>query len=374
VAILAAGILIMMVLLGMKEDPPQRPARQRPKIVTTEVVTLGPVAPEITAYGRVTSARPVELYAEAAGTLERGEVPFRPAQAFERGDLLYKIDDRQARLDLNAKKSELLTALASVLPEIRVDFPDEYRAWQEYFDTLDFESRLAPLPQTNNRKVKLFLSRFNVYRLYFAARNLEIALDKHFYYAPFDGSIVVADLREGSSVRVGTRLGQIVSLEELEVEVPLATADVSRIDFDAPVIFKSDELIGEWSGRVRRVGANVDERTQTVPVYIGIAPGSGSPLVNGVFLHAHIPGAVVDSAVAVPRRALYEDGFVYIVQNGALDYRSVSIARGGPDYVVVDKGLHTGDTLVTDALQGVASGMPAQPRAAAVSGRTGSER
>jgi hypothetical protein len=101
-------------------------------------------------------------------------VPFQPGQSFKRGDLLIKVDDRQMKLDLNSAKSDFLNALATVLPEIKVDFPDRYEIWQNYFNSCGFDKELASLPEVEDQKIKLYLTRFNVYKLYFTAQNLDV--------------------------------------------------------------------------------------------------------------------------------------------------------------------------------------------------------
>ncbi len=292
----------------------------------------------------------------------QGNLPFQPSQSFKKSDLLAKIDDRQAVLRLNSTKSDLLTALATVLPEIKLDFPEEYQVWQDYFDDCSFDSRLTELPETENPKIKLFLSRFNVYKLYFSVRDLEITLDKHYIYAPFNGSIVSTGLRVGSTAGMGSLLGEIINLEEMEVEVPVAVSDVQWFDKNSPVRFTSSEIPGEWKGRITRIGSNIDRRTQTVKVFLSVDQRGQGALLNGVFLEAHIAGTIIERAVRIPSKALYQEKYVYLISDGQLEYREVTVARQQSDAVIVSGGLRESDTLVTDALMGVAPGMPATPR------------
>lgn len=369
VIIIIAGALAMWALLGLRSDPPKRTPVLQTKIVETAIVELGAVPTEITAFGRVTSAQPVQLYAEVAGKLERGDIPFKPAQSFSKGDLLLKIDDRQARMDLNSKKSQLMTALANVLPEIKVDFPGEYPLWQEYFNALQFDRPIEPLPDTENARIKLFLSRFNVYTLYFSVRDLEILLDKHYFYASFDGSIVSTALRVGSTARAGTHLGNIINLEQLEVSVPVEANDIQWIDRSRPVTFTSSEISGEWTGRVARVGSDIDERSQTVDVYMTIDNGVATPLLNGAFLRASLPGQNVKMGFAIAPKAVYEDRYVYVIVDGKLDRREVTILRREANRIILNGGVKNGDTLVTEIMQGVAPGMPAQSKSASTDSR-----
>merc|ERR1711879_331408 len=101
------------------------------KSVEAMIVQPGSNSADVTVYGRLNSSQPVILTAEVEGTLKKGDVLFRPAQKFSKGDLLIKIDDSQATLDVKSAKSDFLNSLAQVLPEIKIDFPDNYDLWQK---------------------------------------------------------------------------------------------------------------------------------------------------------------------------------------------------------------------------------------------------
>lgn len=362
VVILAGGFFSMIGLLSLRSEPPKRNPTPRPRAVFTETVSLGTIPAEVRALGRVVSAQPVELFSEVSGTLMEGEVPFKPAQSFEKGDLLLKIDDRQARYKLNSTKSELMTALAQVLPEIKVDFPDKFQKWQDYFNNIEFGGKVPDLPEADNQKIKLFLSRFNVYKLYYSVRDLELMLAKHYFHAPFDGSILSTNMRIGSTARSGTLLGQILNLESLEVEVPVPVTDVEWIDRSKPVELTLSGGTATFTGRIARSASTIDTRTQTVQLYVSVDPSDSISLFEGSYLNVEIPGEVIENAYEVPRRALYEDRFVYVINGGVFEYREVEIARMETNSAIVSGGLSNGDTLVTELLQGVAPGMPAKSR------------
>lgn len=362
VLILIAGFIIMQVLIGFQEDPPKTIPALPIKFVDVAIIQLRSEPTQLIGYGRLTSAQPVILYSEVNGTLVNGDIPFQPAQSFRKGDLFLKIDDRQIKLDLNSAKSDFLNALATVLPEIKVDFPEEYDIWQTYFNECDFDKEMSPLPKTENQKIKLFLSRFNVYKLFFLVNNLKIQLEKHYFYAPFDGSIVSADLRTGSTARVGTRLGEIINLENMEVEVPVSAQDIQWINLKQPVKITSSELSGEWIGKVTRIGKNIDLRSQTIQVFISIGNSHKAKLFNGIFLKVEIPGIAIDQAYSVPRKAIYDEHFVYLIKDGRLNRHEINIARTEHESVIINRGLANGDTLVVEVLQGVAEGMLAKAK------------
>lgn len=350
-----------MLLLSLREDAPKRTPVPKPRSVSAEVVSLGPVEARINAYGRVVSAQPIQLISEVTGTIEEGALPFRPGLSFDEGDTLVVIDDRQARYRLNSTKADLLTALAQVLPEIKIDFPDRYQVWQDYFDAVRFDRTLPVMPESGNEQIRLFLARFGVFKLYFSVKEQEITLSKHYFEAPFEGAILSTSLSPGATARSGSVLGQIVNLERLEVDIPIPMIDIAWVDESRPVRLTSSEMSGKWQGTVARVGSAINAETQTAHIYVDILDQEVA-LLEGVFLRADLPGRIVDNAIRVPRQAVYEDNYVYLVVDGAFEYRSVEIARRETESVIVTAGLNPGDTLVTELLQGIAPGMPAVPR------------
>jgi len=359
IAILSVGLIGMLVLSSMREEPKKQTPPPRIKVVNSIVTRSENNPTVIEAFGRLTSTQPIALISEVNGTIERGKISFQPAQSFSKGDLIVKIDDRQTKFQLNQTKSDFLSALAAVLPEIKIDFPDEFDKWQNYFNSISFDEEITELPKVSNQKIKLFLTRFNVYKLYFTIKNLEITLDKHYFYAPFSGSIQNAELREGSTVRAGSKLGDIINLEDMEVEISLPVTDVKWIDYSKQVKITSNQIAGIWDGKIKRISDVIDNQNQTVTAYISILNRKG--LFNGIFLKAEIPGKSLNNSFSIPRKSIYSDEYVYLIKNGKLDYRKVEIARKETERVIVSDGINSGDTLVTELMQGVSSGMLAKP-------------
>ncbi len=362
IVILVAGVVLMKFFSSFKKEQQRKQLVIHPKNVIVKIADPRQIRASVSAYGKAQSTRPIAIISEVTGVMEKGDIPFLPAQRFRKGQLLFKIDDRQIRYDLNSLKSDFLNALASVLPEIKLDFPEDYQRFQRYFDHCNFEDKLPPLPETRNQKIKLFLTRFNVYKLYYSIQKQEILLQKHYFYAPFSGSILSADLRVGSTARAGSKIGQIINLDKLEVETPLPVEDIQWIKKGSFVTLYSAELNERWQGKIKRIGSAIDERTQTIPLYIAVSGGKIEDLYNGIFLTVNIPGKTVDNAETIKRKAVYEDHYIYLIKNGKLKYTPVNIVRKESSRVIITSGIQKGDTLVTEILQGVADGMPAKAR------------
>ncbi|NQV41031.1 MAG: HlyD family efflux transporter periplasmic adaptor subunit [Candidatus Marinimicrobia bacterium] len=361
VIVLILAFLIMKVLASFKDDQPKRTAMVKPRLVETRIVELGDVQARLTTFGTLASSQPVSLISEVSGTLKPGTIKFQPAQSFRKGDLLLKVDDRQIKLQLNSTKSDLLTALATLMPEIKVSTPEIFQTWQTYFDSINFDNSIGPLPGADDQRLKALLARYNIYKLYFAVQDLEIRAAKHYFYAPFNGSIVSAQLRVGSTAAPGTRLAEIINLDELEVEIQVPAADIAWIKANSKVNLTTPDGSIKWLGHIDRIGNVIDTRSQSIFAYIKLDDTANVTPTAGIFLRADIVAKNIPNAMKVSRKAVYEESYVFLVKDSKFVYQEIGIAFEEGDFYILNDGLAPGDTLVSELLQGVSAGMPAKP-------------
>ncbi|MEO0333321.1 MAG: hypothetical protein AAF223_16825, partial [Bacteroidota bacterium] len=103
--LIAAGVVAMQQFAGMKELPPERPRRASTNFVRVNEVTYQEIDTEVVEYGRITSSQPLDLIAEVGGRLFSGSVSLKPGMNFRKGQLLYRVNDAEASLNLQARKS-----------------------------------------------------------------------------------------------------------------------------------------------------------------------------------------------------------------------------------------------------------------------------
>jgi membrane fusion protein (multidrug efflux system) len=363
---LAAVVIVMafigmQILSGLREKPKTSDNKGIARLVNAAVVEKGRIESSLQAFGRLRSQAPINLVSEVAGVVTAGAVPFLPGQEFRRGQLLLKVDTRQSELDLMTAKSQLLNALAGFLPEVKIEFPEAYEPWEAYFATFAFDRPLAQLPEAANARIKLFLARYNVYQLYFSARNLEIRLEKHYIRAPFTGVITRADLRPGATARQGSIFGGIIKTTNMEVEVQLRAAERRWLSADAEVDVYVDEQQKPLTGKIVRIAKTVDPQTETLPVFVALS-GDKTNLRDGEFVTVNFPPLAIENAFRLPDRAIYDNRYVYLVRNGELVRQEVEAVHFESESVLIGAGLAAGDTVVTQPLQGVAPGMAVRAR------------
>jgi len=351
--ILGGGFLAMKQFAGMKELPPERPKKPSINYVKVDPVSYREMDTEVVAYGRITSSQTLNVIAEVGGRLLPGSVPLKPGMNFRRGQILCRIYGQEARLTLQSRKSEFLNLIASSLPDLKLDFPDDFSTWQTYFENIEMDKSLAPLPEVDSNKLKTFLATKNILRDYYNIKSLEEDLRKYTIYAPYDGSITAVNLEVGTIVSPGTNIASIIRTDELELEIPVEMEDIKWIEENAAVEVMSEDGSQAWVGKVARVADYVDPNTQSINVYVKVNAGPDSGLYDGMYLKTVIPGSRLESAMEIPRRVLHNDNEVFVVDGGLLKTRRVKVEKVSSDQVLISpleaNGLNEGDSLVIEA-------------------------
>ena len=100
---------------------------------------------KINSSGRVLSYSNTTINSEVNVILSNSKI--KKGYYFNKGDLLFQIKDSDTRLLLESKKSNYLNIISSILPDIKLDYPDEYNKWEKYFNSLSFNSQIGELPK-----------------------------------------------------------------------------------------------------------------------------------------------------------------------------------------------------------------------------------
>ena len=352
VVLIAAGFIAMRQFAGMKELPPERPKRATTNFVRVDEVAYQEINTEVVEYGRITSSQPLDLIAEVGGRLFAGQVQLKPGVNFRKGQLMYRINEAEARLNLQARKSQFLNLIASSLPDFKIDFTEDYPAWQKYFESIEIDQPLKPLPKVTSNKVKTFLATRNILSEYYSIKSGEENLRKYYQYAPYDGSIINVNLETGTVVNPGANIASIIRTDKLELEIPVDPKEIRWVKEGAAVEVSSEDGSQTWPGQVIRIADFLDPTTQSINVYVGINAQPNSGLYDGQYLRATIPGSRLEQAMQIPRRVLINEDQVYVVKEGMLKSRQVNVEKITQDQVLISPisgiGLNAGDSLVVD--------------------------
>jgi len=342
-------------LSDQKEEPEKVEPKEVKKYVKTEKVEYKNVLTQVVAYGRIRSDEELDAIPEVSGRMFKGTVRLKPGQSFKKGDILVRIDDREAKFKLQSQISSFIKDLAAIAPDVKIDFPDRYDAWYAYFKSVELDKPIPELPHYSTDKEKTFLATKNIYSSYFNIKSQEVNLKKYKIYAPFSGSITEVFIQTGSYVSPGNKIARIVRTDRLEMIVDVPLSDIEWVYEGQEVDIATEDRQKEWRGRVARIGDVVNPQTQSIDVYLDVST-SGERVYGGQYLRTIIPGRIIENAMEVPRNILVNTNQVYVVEDSLLKIKDINIFKVNAETFVFN-GIDEDSDLVMEPLINAANNM-----------------
>lgn len=317
--------------------------------VTIETVTYSTNFAKIIENGRLSSLQSVDLSTEVQGQILSGDINLREGIKFNKGDLLIRIFDEEAKNNLKASKSRFMNGIAAILPDIKIDFPESFQKYQDFFNSIKIDRPLPELPELDSDKEKVFLASRNILNDYFNIISAEIRLSRYKLYAPFDGSFTAVYLEPGSVANPGSRIASMIRTDKLELEVPIRIGDSKWINIGDQVQVSTKDNQQHWNGKVARKSDFMDPSSQSITVYVSLTSQKDNPLYQGQFLRAEFTSKKVENSMEIPRNAVFKKDKVFVVENGKLKEKKVDVLKANETTVLI-AGLTVGDELVIEPL------------------------
>ena len=350
-------IIVVAVLIAMKfvnnKDKKKNKSPKITKVVYTDIVENKTIPLIITTTGVLTAKNKIELFSEVQGILRISAKDFKSGTYYRRGETIISINSDEHYANLQSQKSNYFNILIAAMPDIKLDYPDEYEKWQTYLSIFDIEQTTPELPETNSDREKYFINSRNIYTSYYNVKNLEIRLNKYSIRAPYYGVLTEALVTPGTLIRQGQKIGEFLNPSVYEMEVSINTAFSHILQKGNNVELQNLEHSQTWEGKVVRVNAKVDQATQTINVYIQV---KSNELREGMYLEASLVAKPVNDAFELPRKLLVNNNSLYIVKDSVLELIKVDPVYFNEETVVV-KGLRNGMQVLTKTVPGAYSGM-----------------
>jgi len=369
VAVLAIGWFGLQYMSGLKKDPPKKEIPKRIKTVEATAVSNSLVTTNLAVQGRLEAYNKIELFSEVGGAITTPK-PFKKGTYFNKGDVMLRVDNTENRLNIQAQKATLLNGIAAIMPDLKIDYPESFPAWEAYLSSFSVDDPIKALPAPANQREKLFIAGRNLQSQYYNIKGQEERLSKFTLYAPFSGVLTTANINDGAVIRPGQLLGELMATGYYEM---LATVPLSQLNFLKPggeVKLYSEDIDGEWTGKVRRISDQIDPQTQTVGVYVGV---SGKNLREGMYLRGEAAAKALNNVVEIDRDLLIDEREVYAIRNDTLlVLLPVTVQKFNRETVIVS-GLPNGTQLLTSDVAGAYDGMRVNLKGAETTQNTAAE-
>lgn len=353
IVILIASFFIVKIMIASNQKP-QRKAKKIIKTVFIDVVKNKDIPIIINTNGNLVAKNKIEIFSEVQGILQATSKDFKAGTFYKKGETILKINNEEHFANLQAQKSNLFNAITSIMPDIRLDFPNEYEKWQAYLSSFNFNKAIPKLPEVNSEKEKFFISGRNIYTSYFNVKNMEVRLNKYIIRAPYNGILTEALVNRGSLVRQGQKLGEFINPSVYELEVAINTKYINLLKVGNTVALQNLDNSKNWTGKVTRVNSKVNQTSQTVKIYIQL---TGNELKEGMYLEANLNVKKETDAYELPRKLLVNNEKIFILKDSVLDLVKVNLVFLKKNTVVI-KGLENGTKVLIKNVPGAYKGMP----------------
>ena len=354
------GILVVLAAvffgnrLVEKNKRPKPTFKKQIKTVFVEKVQNTDVPIVLSASGSLVAKSKIDLFSEVQGLLKPSNKPFKAGTRYGTGETLLSINSDEFYASLQSQKSNLFNLITAIMPDIRLDYSNEFKKWERYLKNFDMNTSTLKLPAFTSDKEKYFISGSGILSAYYTVKNLEVRNSKYQIKAPFSGILTEALVTPGTLVRVGQRLGEYIdpSIYEIEVSVNAALADLLKVG--NAVTLSNLEKTKRYTGQVVRVNGRVDQVSQTIKVYIDV---KHKDLKEGMFLEASLVAKSESNAIEILRKLLIGNTAVYTVKNDSiLSLTNIQPVYFGGEKVVI-RGLKNNDKILTQTLPGAFDGM-----------------
>lgn len=377
-SILAFGVIGLVLMILLKDDPPRDAPVDRTPVIETILVESESGSLSVHSTGMVRSARVVNLAAEVPGQVMTVAPQFASGGVFRRGEVLLQIDPSAYRNAVDVAAADVAQRKLEVLlaqEEAAIARNEWDRLTQRY--GTDGEPPTSELGSLVLREPQLRRSEAALVGAEARMRDAQDRLDRTEIKAPYNGRISTKSAEIGQYLGPGSVVASFYGTDAAEISVALTSQEVALLTdlFDRnrespaiPVIVRSTFAPdGEaWEGYVARIEGTLDEQTRMLRIVVRVdapyAVDTGrQPLLIGSLARVEIEGRHLDRFYSIPRKALREGNKVWISASGTLSIRNVSVVQIIEDRALIDGGLEAGDKVITTNLTIVVDGMRVRP-------------
>jgi RND family efflux transporter MFP subunit len=373
---LAAAVLTLL-LQGCKSQAETQSAPPAPQVTVAAALERNVQQwDEFT--GRLEAVESVEVRPRVTGYIE--SVNFTEGSIVKKGDLLFVIDPRPYRAELEKAEAELARAVAAA--ELATS---DVKRSEKLLDV-----RAVSREEYDQRINAERESQASVAAARAAVTTAKLNLEFTRVTSPIAGRVSRAIVTSGNLVTGGstqaTLLTTVVSIDPIYVtfegdeQVYLKYTELARRgdrpssrDAANPVLMElANEEGFPHKGAMTFVDNQVDPRTGTIRARASFDNKDGY-LTPGLFARVKLLGHSSRPTVLVDDRAVGTDQsqkFVYVVDSdNKVSYRSVKVGRLSDGLRIVEEGLQAGENVMVNGLQRVRPGVVVAPEKVAMDAR-----
>lgn len=367
VLVIALGVALVFVLKATAPKPQTDEAPPRPTTVYTRIAESTDATIMVATQGQVRARTAISLTAEVSGRVISVGDEYVEGGEFDRETVLLEIDDSDYRAALRQAEAQVAAAELAIQQAL-ADADVAEKQLRNIANPSALSLKKPQIAEARARK-EAAIAGVELARLDLARTKITL---------PFSGRVAATSVHIGEYVTVGSQLGQVFSIDRVQVRLPLTNQQLASlglpigftagsqqnptaIDFSANVAGQ----VQAWTGYLLGIDAAIDPETRLIyatgevedPYGTG-ASSNAMPLAVGLFVDAKIAGKAVTNAIRIPSEGLRPGNQVYVVDAyGRLDVRTAELIHDDGTHALLSSGMRSGERVVVSALRNPISGM-----------------
>jgi membrane fusion protein, multidrug efflux system len=273
--------------------------------------------------GSILANEEIEIRSEISGRLIK--LFFKEGDYVRRGAALFQINDEDLKARL--RKLQFNKKLAE---------DNEYR-----------QKKLLEKEAISQREYDIAVNSVNTIQA--DMEDLQAQLAKYIVRAPFDGSIGLRYISEGSYISPNSRIANLTNTNPVKLDFSVPAKYANQLRKGGKVYFKQDDDAPNNTATIYAIDPKIDPQTRTLQLR-AIAPNPSRKLIPGAFVKINIILGTNSKAILIPTEAIITEASgnkVFLVENGKAKSVKVTLGQRGDKQVEILEGLSLGDTLVT---------------------------
>ena len=311
----------------------EKPWQARPKVVASEMLSVGPVSQVLAVNGRIAARTSVTV--RAAVSAQAVAVLAGEGDEVAAGQVLVRLDDslvqsqlQQARAALDSQQVRQSQAAAAA---------DRARALGDNATRSSLEDAELALAGAINETA----------RLQAALEQVEKQREQYVITAPIAGVVLSRGVDQGQLVDPQTQLFTIADTGDLVVETDVDELYSSRVSKGLKALLKPVGATVAQHGTVVFAAPTVDAATGGRAIKISFDDPVSLPV--GLTVNANVIVEEVPEALSIPRAAIVTEGtqsHVMVIADGVARLREITFDDWPADRVIVTSGLAPGDVVI----------------------------
>lgn len=330
VALAVGGAVVYRNLdKGTLEDQQEpRPA----SVVNIRTPERQSIKDTVKAVGNLRAQQAVELTTEVSGRVV--EMNLATGKQVARGQLLVRLDDRQAQADLQVAEAQLADA----------------RRQYERAQRLRTNNSIS---QSQVDELRTLVDVAEAQR-----ESARTRLDNHRIEAPFEGVLGLSNVSMGTYLSAGTGIATLDATDQMELNFAIPERFIGQVSLGQAVQGITPAYPDTvFSGELVELGSRITELSRTLPVRALIDNREGR-LRPGQFMSATLTLRERE-ALVIPEQAVMlrgADQYVFVADDGSARRVSVTLGARKPGMVEVVSGLEADDQVIVTGQDRLSSG------------------